>query len=215
MAKTFQTATKRAKAAGILTCFLLYSQIASTQNLDIQLLNSWHRDRNTSLDATMNTIDYTVYPVSLIVPTAQLIHALAKHDAKSFEYGVQTVTTLAINTVVTYGLKYAIRRDRPYVDHPEYVPYEHDASPSFPSGHVSFAFATATNLSIEYPKWYVIAPSYLYAGVVGYSRIHLGAHYPSDVLAGAIIGAASAYVSYKGNQWLKHKWQKKTEKYFN
>lgn len=215
MAKTVQTTIKRAKACcGVVIC-LLFCQSLFAQNLDLQLLDSWHRDRNKSLDGTFNTIDFTVYPVSLAVPVAQFIHAFAKHDAKSFEYGVQSVTTLAINTVVTYGLKYTVRRDRPYIDHPEYAPYEQDASPSFPSGHVSFAFATATNLSIEYPRWYVIASCYLYAGVVGYSRIHLGAHYPSDVLAGAIVGAASAYVSYKSNQWLKNKWKKKIEKYFD
>lgn len=98
---------------------------------------------------------------------------------------------------------------------PQYTPYEYDSSPSFPSGHVSFAFTTATSLSLQYKKWYVVAPAFLYAGVVGYSRVHLGAHYPSDVLGGALVGAGSSLLSYKANQWLKKKWKRKTQEKFS
>ena len=71
-----------------------------------------------------------------------------------------------------------------------------------PSGHTSGAFATATALSLKYPEWYVIVPSYLWASSVGLSRMHLGLHYPTDVLAGAVLGAGSAYLTYKVNEWL-------------
>jgi len=64
------------------------------------------------------------------------------------------------------------------------------------------AFATATSLSLEYPKWYVIVPAYTWAGTVGYSRMHLGVHYPSDVLIGALVGAGSAFITHKVNQKL-------------
>lgn len=78
-----------------------------------------------------------------------------------------------------------------------------------PSGHTSTAFATATSLSLAYPKWYVVAPSFVWAGAIGYSRMHLGVHYPSDVLAGAIVGSGSAYLTYKANQWINKKRKKK------
>jgi membrane-associated phospholipid phosphatase len=68
--------------------------------------------------------------------------------------------------------------------------------PSFPSGHTSMAFSLATSVSLAYPKWYVIFPSYLWAGAVGYSRMDLGVHYPSDVLFGAALGAGSAYLCH-------------------
>ena len=50
-------------------------------------------------------------------------------------------------------------------------------------------------------KWYVAIPAYLWAGTVAYSRMYLGQHYPSDVLAAAVIGAASSYVT----RWLTKK----------
>jgi undecaprenyl-diphosphatase len=211
MEKDLPTTAKRMMWLRLILLALLFPQLCFGQNLDMKLLNSWHLHRNISLDGTMNGIGATIYPVAAAIPVVQFIHGLARNDPKSIENSVQTATTLVITAVSTYGLKYIVQRERPYEAHPEYKPYEYDASPSFPSGHTSFAFATATNLSIEYPRWYVVVPSYLYAGAIGYSRIHLGEHYPSDVLAGAIVGAASAYVSYKGNEWLKGVWKKKTQ----
>ena len=85
------------------------------------------------------------------------------------------------------------------------------SSYSFPSGHTSSAFCTATSLSLLFPKWYVAVPSYLYAATVGYARMYQGVHYPSDVLVGALVGAGSAWISYKVEKWMdkKHKQNKK------
>ena len=74
-----------------------------------------------------------------------------------------------------------------------------------PSGHTSSVFATATSLSMAYPKWYVVVPSFVWAGSVGYSRMHLGVHYPSDVIIGALVGSGSAILTRKANQWLNSK----------
>ncbi len=80
--------------------------------------------------------------------------------------------------VMTYGLKHLIRRKRP-LD-------ETLGNPSLPSGHATIAFSAATILGSRYPKWRI--PLYIGAGLVGFSRIYLGRHYTSDVLAGAAIG---------------------------
>ena len=63
-------------------------------------------------------------------------------------------------------------------------------SSSLPSGHSAAAFAFATGVGHVLPQ--AAAPLRLLAAVVAYSRVHTGVHYPGDVVAGALIGAALA-----------------------
>jgi membrane-associated phospholipid phosphatase len=105
--------------------------------------------------------------------------------------------------------KQIIKRERPYLRYSGLEPVVFESSYSMPSGHTSTAFATATSLSMAYPKWYVIVPSFAWASSVGYSRMHLGVHYPSDVFIGAIVGSGSAFLTHKANQWLEKKSRKR------
>lgn len=57
---------------------------------------------------------------------------------------------------------------------------------SFPSNHAMSCFAQATVLSWFYPHW--MGLYFLIAGLVAYSRVYVGVHYVSDVVAGAILG---------------------------
>ena len=61
-------------------------------------------------------------------------------------------------------------------------------SSSFPSGHTASAFAFASSVAPDYPV--LSLPLYALAGMVGYSRMHTGVHYLSDVLGGAVLGLA-------------------------
>ena len=137
------------------------------------------------------------------IPTAMGIYALLKKDQPLLKDAVYIGTTVIEAVGVTYGLKYAFDRERPYVKYPEKIhPIEPEDSPSFPSGHTAAAFSLATSLSITYPKWYVIAPSAVWACGVGMARMNQGVHYPSDVLAGAAIGIGCGFANIYINRWL-------------
>jgi len=112
------------------------------------------------------------------------------------------IESLGVNAFATLALKYSIDRERPFNTYAFINPLDNVTSPSLPSGHTSNAFALATSLSMAYPRWYVIAPAFAYAATVSYSRMHLGVHYPSDILLGAVIGSGSAFLSAAINKKL-------------
>ena len=177
---------------------------AFAQNADINILKDINLNRNKSLDNGMTALTNSVYPISAGLPLSELAVGYAKHDKQLITRGWTTVAAVGTNFIVTFGLKYGVDRTRPYITYPELQPYKHNKDASFPSGHTSFSFNTATSLLLQFPKWYVVVPAYVWASSVGYSRMHLGMHYPTDVLAGAIVGAGTALLADKGNRWLQH-----------
>lgn len=99
------------------------------------------------------------------------------------------VNFLACNVI----LKPLIDRTRPYyvLDYTPLIPPVGD--PSFPSGHTSASFAAATAIYAINRKWGIVA--YIFAAVMGFSRLYLGVHFPTDVLAGALLGVAASMVA--------------------
>ena len=188
-------------------CLLLAacSHLSYGQNADIDILKSINLNRNRSLDNSMTALTNSVYPIAAVAPITELIVGYKKHDQHLINGGWQTIAGLGLNFAVTFSLKYGVNRTRPYITYPTLEPYKHNKDASFPSGHSSFAFNTATSLVILFPKWYVAVPAYTWATAVMYSRMDLGMHYPTDVLAGAVIGAGTSMLAYKGNQWLQHR----------
>lgn len=95
--------------------------------------------------------------------------------------------SLAFAAVASAGLKYAFNANRPSDrdDRHDFFTAGIGGSPSFPSGHSMVAFALAETYGKSYGRWL----TYPLAAAVGYSRIYVGAHWPSDVLAGALLGA--------------------------
>ena len=180
-------------------CCLLFFSFTHAQNWEVNLLNDINPQQPSS--SFWQKTSSSTYAVSVGVPATQLIIGFIKKNKTLQRQGWETVGGLAINTLVTQGLKYTINRERPYDKYPLLInPYTIETDKSFPSGHTSTAFSVATSLSIQYKKWYLVVPAYAWASSVGYSRLYLGEHYPSDVLAGAAIGAGSAWLSHYLNK---------------
>ena len=95
-----------------------------------------------------------------------------------------------IQSGILYGLKFLIQRQRPlyFLEMASKLskgPGE-ILDPSFPSGHAIYAFMMATLLAHWFPRSQIIF--FLLAGFIGWTRIYLGLHYPTDVLVGALLG---------------------------
>ena len=175
----------------------------NAQNWDIntvKTINNW------GVHDLSRTLSHSGILLPVGVPAAMGIYALIQKDEPLLKDAIYIGTSVIEAVGITYGLKYAFDRQRPYVKYPDKIhPIDAEDSPSFPSGHTAAAFSLATSLSITYPKWYVIAPSAIWACGVGFARINQGVHYPSDVLTGAAIGVSCAFVNVYVNRWL-NKW---------
>lgn len=179
---------------------LIASMQVQAQNWDINTVrkvNGWETH-----DAS-KALSHSGLILPLGIPTALGIYALVKNDEPMLKEAVYIGTSVIEALGITMAMKYTFDRQRPYEKYPNLIhPVSTEPDPSFPSGHTAAAFSLATSLSITYPKWYVIAPSALWACGVGYSRINQGVHYPSDVLAGAVIGTGCAFLNIYINRWL-------------
>lgn len=179
---------------------LIGSSQLNAQNWDIntvETINRW------DIHGLSRGLSHSGIILPIGVPTAMGIYALIKKDQPLLKDAVYIGTTVIEALGVTYGLKYAFDRQRPYEKYPGKLnPINPEDSPSFPSGHTAAAFSLATSLSITYPKWYVIAPSAVWACGVGFARMNQGVHYPSDVLTGAAIGVGCAFANVYINRWL-------------
>jgi membrane-associated phospholipid phosphatase len=201
---------KRLASAFLL--FISCSCSSQAQNTDINWLRSINSGGTLFRDNSCIVLSKSVTPMLIAEPLTVFVFGMIKKNdtlkRKSYVICASLLTAGAIST----GMKYVFNRERPFVTYPFITKKIEAGSPSFPSGHTSAAFSIAASLSFAFPKWYVIAPSFLWAAGVGYSRMELGVHYPSDVLVGALVGAASSWLMYEGNRWLK---QKKREEHMN
>lgn len=90
-------------------------------------------------------------------------------------------------------LKNVIKRDRPAMKIDFYEAWITPSDQfSFPSGHTAAAFLFACLIAHFYPIFTV--PFYIWASLVGASRVLLGVHYPSDIAAGAVLGTGCAFM---------------------
>lgn len=107
---------------------------------------------------------------------------------------IQSAFALTLSHIPVHIIKKHYPRNRPYLKIPEtkmlvYPLKDH----SFPSGHTTAIFSVLTPYFIFVPP--LVLPLLLIATIVGLSRIYLGHHYPSDVLAGALLGIGSSFVA--------------------
>ena len=163
----------------------------------------------------LGALDRAVYQAVATTPTAHLDRPLrrlsraadagalwlviaggvaASRGAPGRRVASEAVTTLAVTAfAVNLGAKSIFRRRRPDRSGHDRTPARRVPTPSsssFPSGHSATSFAFAYTIGRHLPI--VGIPIRLLAAAVAYSRVHIGVHYPGDVVIGSIMGAGTA-----------------------
>ncbi len=125
---------------------------------------------------------------------------------KTRKVGIVALCSIALCFIITnLGLKNIVARPRPYTQIPELILLTHpESSFSFPSGHTANSFAVALIYFRMLPKKYGIAAIIL-AALIGFSRLYIGVHYPSDVIGGFLVALFASTVVYTIYQALKKK----------
>lgn len=159
------------------------------------------------LDAAVGVLTYAGHGVVAFFLALPLI--LRRSRSGRVTAVVACVAGLALGGLGVQGLKAAAPRPRPAADVVIQAKVN-DLSgglraKSFPSGHAQTAFGAATVVLLEAGAT-AGAAAFALALAVGLSRIYLGAHFPSDVLAGALLGVVIGWLAvYIARRWMPKK----------
>lgn len=167
------------------------------------LLNGWH---SPFFDFLMPVITnkYTGIPIYIAI----LVILFRKTDMKRLLICVTAVlVTFALCDSLSVALfKETFQRLRPcwdpeIMDQVRMLEYR-GGQYGFVSSHAANLFGLATITSLLIRNRIYTALIFVWAALVGYSRIYVGKHFPADVVCGAIFGMIVGYLVYKGTIWL-------------
>lgn len=153
-------------------------------NIDIYLYDKIQDYRNPYLDKTMEIVSFFgSRNAGLIFCSLTLFGNEYMRDT-----GKGMITSILISQSATSIFKLVVNRQRPDGESDR-------LNSSFPSGHASGIFGISYIVSRRYPETRIYM--YSLATVVAISRVYLGRHYPTDVIAGAALGILSGYLTEK------------------
>lgn len=113
-------------------------------------------------------------------------------------FSVAAVTVVLSRGVITEVIRLFIHRLRPFAD-PAMLRVHQlltDSAWSFPSGHSTFFYGLSTVVYLYNKKWGI--GFFVVTVIITFARVAAGVHYPSDIVAGALIGVFSALIGYYG-----------------
>ncbi len=152
----------------------------------------------TILDTITNSISYIPFLIGLWLVLGIIALFLDKKNGKVVF--VSAIIAIALHFLISEGVfKYLVAdyvmRVRPYIEHPGLIVgmgYDMFKDSSFPSSHMASSLAVLTVFTYFYRKvWPVVLVFVLF---MAFSRLHMGMHYPSDVLAGIVLGITYGFL---------------------
>jgi len=191
--------------------FFIYTSLTgAVMGFDNRLYRDVQRNRSVMSDNTAKIIQSFGSFTSFGIIGGFYLYSMATRSYRELYVTRDLVAASIIGGLITFSLKVIAGRSRPIQQRGAYRFKPFGGDHSFPSGHTTQAFVLASVISSSYESRLVRGISYTLAGLVGLARIHQQAHFPSDVMAGAIIGTwvGKSIVNY--NKGIKKKIAPKT-----
>lgn len=142
-----------------------------------------------ALDILMPALSWTCNHGEIWIVLAAVLLAVKRYRRQGLAVGCALVTDLVLCNLI---LKPLVGRVRPFVIHPVELLVPPPTDASFPSGHTAASFAAVFALKASgSPLW---KPALAVAVAMAFSRLYLYVHWPSDVLFGALVGAAAGFI---------------------
>ena len=173
------------------------------QNLSKKNLNAFDRGAVNNWSPSSAEWSNVLLITAIASPLLLFTSSAVRNDAGTFS--TMYLQNILTTNSVSHLPKGLISRYRPYVyneDVPDEIRQNVDATHSFFSAHTSVSFASAVFLSITFNKYnpdsnltpYIWATSLLLSSAVGYLRYASGNHFPTDIIAGAIVGSVVGFL---------------------
>ena len=123
-----------------------------------------------------------------------IIILLARSNTRKI--GKVALISFLICVGITFVIKPWVARIRPFDSIPALIPLvQKPLDASFPSGHTSASFSVAWIIYSLYPNKKIGVAVMILAFCIAFSRLYVGVHYPSDVIAGILVGMLAAWLS--------------------
>jgi len=139
----------------------------------------------------------------ILVPIALILFVYRRRQFGPF------LAVIAVETLLVQVLKTIFQEPRPAIVLPTIAPLEHVYRGSLPSGDVAMACAIAVGLYPIVPRWGRLG-LIVYAAIIAFERLYVGAHFPLDVLVGAVIGVGSGFLVSGVQHYIAKTQQRKT-----